>query len=124
MKQYELTVMIHPDMEVNITPAVDKVKKLISDNGGEIIKETNEGKKHLAYEIDKQEFAVYYYFELNLPADAPSKISNVLNITDEVIRYLLVKVDPRKLKMEARRKAGNNNNDTEADEAEEGNEEE
>ena len=124
MKQYELTVMIHPDMEVNITPAVDKVKKLISDNGGEIIKETNEGKKHLAYEIDKQEFAVYYYFELNLPADAPSKISNVLNITDEVIRYLLVKVDPCKLKMEARRKAGNNNNDTEADEAEEGNEEE
>ena len=103
MKSYELTVMIHPDLEMNISPATDKVQKLIEDNGGKITKETNEGKKRLAYKIDGQEFAIYYYYEVDLPADAPAKISNVLNITDEVIRYLLVSVDPRKAKMEAKR---------------------
>ena len=95
--------MIHPDLEMNISPATDKVQKLIEDNGGKITKETNEGKKRLAYKIDGQEFAIYYYYEVDLPADAPAKISNVLNITDEVIRYLLVSVDPRKAKMEAKR---------------------
>ena len=33
--------------------------------------------------------------ELELPASAPLKISNTLNITDEVLRYLLVSVDER-----------------------------
>ncbi len=33
--------------------------------------------------------------DVELPADAPLKISNTLNITDEVIRYLLVAVDPK-----------------------------
>ena len=103
MKSYELTVMIHPDLEMTMSPATDKVQKLIEDNGGKITKETNEGKKRLAYKIDGQEFAIYYYYEVDLPADAPAKISNVLNITDEVIRYLLVSVDPRKAKMEAKR---------------------
>lgn len=105
MKNYELTVLIHPDLEMNLDPALDKVKKLIDANGGKIIKEENDGKKRLAYAINSQEFAVYYYFELELPAAAPAKISSTLNITDEVLRYLLVTVDERKLKMEAHRKA-------------------
>ena len=104
MKNYELTVLIHPDLEMNLDPALDKVKKLIESNGGKIVKEENDGKKRLAYSIAGQDFAVYYFYELELPAEAPAKISSVLNITDEVIRYLLVTVDERKAKMEARRK--------------------
>ena len=104
MKAYELTVLIHPDLEMNIEPAISKVKELIENNGGKITKEANEGKKKLAYGIRGQEFAVYYYYELELPAAAPAKISSVLNITDEILRYLLVTVDERKVKFEAKRK--------------------
>ena len=104
MKQYELTVLIHPDLEMNLSPAIDKIKKLIEDVDGKITKELNEGKKHLAYSIEDQDFAVYYYYELELPAAAPAKMSSVLNITDEVLRYLLVRVDERKSKLEAKRK--------------------
>ena len=104
MKQYELTVLFHPDLEMNLAPATDKIKKLIEDNGGKIVGETNEGKKHLAYQIGAQEFAVYYAYDLELPAVAPAKISSVLNITDEVLRYLLVVTDERRAKMEAKRK--------------------
>ncbi|HRQ86989.1 MAG TPA: 30S ribosomal protein S6, partial [Candidatus Saccharibacteria bacterium] len=63
--------------------------------GGTITKEENWGKKRLAYPIKREDFAVYVYFELELPADAPLKISNILNITDEAIRYLLVRVDEK-----------------------------
>ena len=95
MKEYELTVLIHPDLEADLDKALDKVKSLITDNGGEIIKEDNWGKKKLAYSIRREDFAVYVYFEVKLPAEAPLKISNVLNITDEVLRYLLVKADEK-----------------------------
>jgi len=93
MKEYELTVLIHPDLEVDIEAPLAKLRKLIKSAGGEITKEDNWGKKRLAYRIKNEDFAVYVYFDLSLPADAPLKISNTLNITDEVLRYLLVTVD-------------------------------
>lgn len=95
MKEYELTVLIHPDLEADLDKALAKVRSLVTDNGGEIIKEDNWGKKRLAYQIRREDFAVYVYMEVNLPADAPLKISNTLNITDEVLRYLLVKADDK-----------------------------
>lgn len=95
MKEYELTVLVHPDLEADLEKALGKVRKLITDNGGEILKEDNWGKKRLAYSIRREDFAVYVYFEVNLPGEAPLKISNVLNITDEVLRYLLVKADEK-----------------------------
>ena len=103
MKEYELTVLFHPDLEMNIDPALDKVKKAIKSAGGEITKEEAEGKKHLAYSIDGQDFAVYYYFDVALPAEAPSKISSTFNITDEILRYLLVRTDERKAKYLAKK---------------------
>lgn len=104
MKQYELSILIHPDLEMSLDKAVVKVKDLLEQNGGKILKEANEGKKHLAYAIKGQDYAIFYYFEVELPANAPSKISAVLNISDEVIRYLLVATDERKAKMDAKRK--------------------
>ena len=102
MKDYELSILYHPDLETNLDPALAKVKKLIESAGGKIKKEDNDGKKRLAYSISGQDFAVYYYYDLELPAEAPAKISSTLNITDEVLRYLLVRVDERKAKMAAR----------------------
>lgn len=95
MKEYELTVLIHPDLEVDIEAPIEKLRGLIKTNGGEIVNEDNWGKKRLAYNIKGQEFAVYVYFDVKLPAEAPLKISNILNITDEVLRYLLVTVDEK-----------------------------
>jgi small subunit ribosomal protein S6 len=95
MKEYELTVLIHPDLEVDIETPIKKVREIITTNGGSIIKEDNWGKKRLAYKIKAQDFAVYVYMDVSLPADAPLKISNTFNITDEVLRYLLVTVDEK-----------------------------
>ncbi len=116
MKDYELSVLFHPDLEMNLEPAIAKVKDLVEKNGGKITKEENEGKKHMAYPIRNLEYANYYYFEVQLPSDAPAKIEATLNITDEVIRYLLVKVDERKLKFQAKEAARKPHEETEEEE--------
>jgi len=107
MHQYELTVLIHPDLEMNLQPAFDKLEKIIKTVGGKITKEVNEGKKRMSYSIAKQDFAVYYYYELDLPKEkgVAKKVTDMLDIADEFIRYLLVTVDENRLKMEAKRKA-------------------
>ena len=93
MKEYELTVLIHPDLEADLETPLTKVRDIIKNAGGVIAREDNWGKKKLAYAIDRQDFAVYVYMDVQLPSDAPLKISNTFNITDEVLRYLLVTVD-------------------------------
>jgi len=93
VKEYELTVLIHPDLEADLETPLTKVRDIIKNAGGTIVREDNWGKKKLAYAINREDFAVYVYMDLELPADAPLKISNTYNITDEVLRYLLVKVD-------------------------------
>ncbi len=93
MKEYELTVLIHPDLEADIEKPLEKVRSLVATNGGNIIKEDIWGKKRMAYKIKGEDFAVYAYFDVALPSAAPLKISNILNISDEVLRYLLVCVD-------------------------------
>lgn len=93
MKEYELTVLIHPDLEADLETPLSKVRDIITGAGGTIVREDNWGKKKLAYPIKREDFAVYVYMDLELPADAPLKISNTFNITDEVLRYLLVATD-------------------------------
>lgn len=95
MKEYELTVLIRPDLETDLEAPLTKVRNLIKANGGEITSEDNWGKKKMMYRIKGEDFAVYVYMDVKLPADALLKVSNTLNITDEVLRYLLVKVDEK-----------------------------
>lgn len=95
MKEYELTVLIHPDLETDLETPLGKVRDIVAKAGGKIIKEDNWGKKKLAYRIKREDFAVYVYLEVQLPPEALLKISNTLNITDEVLRYLLVTVDEK-----------------------------
>lgn len=105
MQHYELTVLVKPDLESEIDGTIDAIKKLVADNGGEVTKVDNAGKKKLAYKINKEDFAVYLYMEVELPASAPQKISDVLNITEYALRYLLVKVDEKeRAKLEASQK--------------------
>lgn len=104
MKLYELSVLLHPDLEANLEKPLNKVKAIVTSNGGEIVKEDNEGKRRLAYRINGQDFAVYIFMDVKLPAEAVKKVQNTLNITDGVLRYLLVTVDEKARVAHAERK--------------------
>lgn len=95
MKEYELVALYHPDLEVDMTKPLEKVAKIITDAGGKITNEDDWGRKKLAYKIGNEEFAIYRVYTLELPADAVEKINDTLNITGEVLRFLLSKVDPK-----------------------------
>lgn len=95
MREYELTVLLHPDLEIDLEKPLGKVRDIITNNGGEIVSEDNWGKRRLAYSIAHEEFAVYVYFEVKLPAQSVRKIDATLNITDEVLRHLIASVDQK-----------------------------
>lgn len=93
MNQYEIAVLYHPDLEVDLSKAEEKVTKLFTDNGGKVVNTDNWGKRKLAYTIKKQEYAVYVFYTVEMPGEGVKKVEGTLNITDEVIRYLIVRPD-------------------------------
>ncbi len=93
MNQYEIAVLYHPDLEIDLDKAEKRVIKILTDNGGKITNTDNWGKRKLAYPIKKNESAVYVFYTLDAPAEGVQKIETALNITDEVIRYLITRPD-------------------------------
>jgi small subunit ribosomal protein S6 len=91
--QYEIAVLYHPDLEVDLTKAEEKITKLFTDNGGKVIATDNWGKRKLLYPIKKLDHAVYVFYTVEMPGEGVKKVEATLNITDEVIRYLLTKPD-------------------------------
>src|SRR3989344_2156801 len=91
--QYEIAVLYHPDLEMDLDKAETNIKKIFTDNGGKVVSADNWGKRKLAYAIAKQEHAVYVIYTVEMPGEGVQKVENTLNITDEVIRFLIVKPD-------------------------------
>jgi small subunit ribosomal protein S6 len=91
--QYEIAVLYHPDLEVDLTKAEEKVTKLFTDNGGKVVATDNWGKRKLLYTIKKLDHAVYVFYTVDMPGEGVKKVESTLNITDEVIRYLITMPD-------------------------------
>jgi small subunit ribosomal protein S6 len=93
MEQYELAVLYHPDLEIDLEKATNKIEKLIKDAEGKVLNADNWGKRKMAYKIAGQEHAVYVFYTLELPGSGVKKLNDTLNIADEVIRFLITKPD-------------------------------
>src|SRR5579884_4569886 len=93
LNQYEIAVLYHPDLEVDLSKAEDRVTKIFTDNGGKVTGTDNWGKRKLAYNIKGNEHAVYVFYTVELPGAAVQRVEGALNIASEVVRFLITKPD-------------------------------
>ena len=94
MNKYELTVVVNATVEDDVRAAViEKVKELITRFGGINTEVKEEGKKRLAYEIQKMNEAFYYFIHFDATAECPAEMEAQLRIMDNVLRYLCVRVE-------------------------------
>ncbi len=92
-KTYELIVVLHPDLEIDLEKPLKKVEEIITQNGGKITKQDSWGKRKLAYPIRKLDYGIYVYSEVEIAPTQANKVQSVFNITDEILRYLMVEKD-------------------------------
>src|ERR1044072_6594276 len=93
MNQYEIAVLYHPDLEIDLEKATSRVEKIFTDNGGKVVNADNWGKRKLAYPIKKNEHGVYVFYTVEKPAESVHRVESVLNITDEVLRVVITRQD-------------------------------
>jgi small subunit ribosomal protein S6 len=93
MNEYEIAILFDPGLEVDLEKATSRVEKIFADNGGKVKNTDNWGKRKLAYPIKKQESAIYVFYTVDMPGESVKKVESTLNITDEVIRFLITRPD-------------------------------
>ncbi|QJC54091.1 30S ribosomal protein S6 [Paenibacillus albicereus] len=91
MRKYELMYIIRPETEQEAVQAlVEKFNGIIA-NGGEVSKSDVLGKRRLAYEINKIRDGIYVLVHFTGPSEVVNELDRVIKITDDVIRFLIVK---------------------------------
>lgn len=94
MNKYELAVVVSAKVEDEERAAVvDKCKALIERFGGQITNIDDQGKKRLAYEVQKMREGFYYFVHFDAEPTAPIELENRVRIMDNVLRYLCVKAE-------------------------------
>jgi len=94
MRNYEFTFIAHPDVEdEGLTGVTEKVSQFITEGGGQITNVDPWGKRRLAYPIQKQREGYYVLMQVQLDPESIVELERKLKLTEEVIRYLLVRVE-------------------------------
>ena len=91
MNKYESIVIINPNCTDEALKALEgKFTGLINENG-KVESVENMGKKKLAYEIKKFAEATYLLFNFEAKPDSIVELERVYRITDDIIKYIVVK---------------------------------
>lgn len=93
MRKYEVAIVLHPDLEIDLESILEKIEIILSKNGSRITKKDNWGKRKLAYKIKKQDWGIYVFYQIDAKPEQITKINQTLRITEEVIRYLVVSLE-------------------------------
>lgn len=92
--QYEMVFIMTPVLsEEQMMDTVTKFKKILTDNGSEIVHENNWGLRKLAYPIQKKNTGFYYLIEFKSAGDLINKVEVEFRRDERIMRFLTVKLD-------------------------------
>ena len=93
MNNYELTLILNPDLSTKFDDFQTKFEKTLSDINFKINKLENIGRRQLAYSILNHNKGHYAIFQIEGPSESALELESKLKYDTSVIRHLLLKVD-------------------------------
>lgn len=104
MNRYELTYIIDTALEDSARKElIERFTQMIVANGGEVEKvDETWGKRRLAYAINYKTEGYYVLTTFKASGEVPREIERNLQISDSVIRYLVVKLEEKRSNVKPR----------------------
>jgi small subunit ribosomal protein S6 len=94
MRRYELMLVLRPDTpDEQVQALLDRATRSIAAAGGQIVKVSPWGRRRLAYQIGQYREGSYFLVLFDAPASAVLELERFLNITEEVMRHLVTRVE-------------------------------
>ncbi|MGQ9647475.1 MAG: 30S ribosomal protein S6 [Thermodesulfobacteriota bacterium] len=97
MRKYETIFVLDPDLEEEQTQSIlEKVKGIITQANGEILKVEDWGKRKLAYEVKKKSKGHYLLIHFSGMPALLSELERNFRVMDAVMKFQSVRLDERK----------------------------
>jgi len=102
LRTYEALYIITPELDDDgIQTVANEVEKLVTSNGGAIVRSEIWGRRKLAYEVKKFTEGNYVLLRFDAEPVFSAKLEQYFRLSDQIIRYLIVHLDEHDLRMEA-----------------------
>jgi small subunit ribosomal protein S6 len=107
MKNYETVFVLTPVLsDDQMKDAVGKFKKILTDNGAEIINDESWGLKKLAYPIQHKKTGFFQLFEFKSETSLVNVVETEFRRDEKVMRFLTTALDKHALAYNVKRKSG------------------
>jgi len=118
--QYELTYVISGVVQQNqVDDIVRKINHLVESNDGDVLEVDEWGNQRLSYEIDRKRSGYYVNMYFKAPGSLIQRLERELQINDDVLRYLTLRMDEKMQRHYEQRKKREAQEDAEEEAAEE-----
>jgi len=105
-RDYELAFILNPEVnEEETRGTLERVEQIVAANGGQIIKINQWGRRRLAYPIQRFRDGHYVFIDMILTPETVAELERMLKVSEQVLRYMVVKRDPKAVQKEREERA-------------------
>ena len=107
LKDYETVFILTPVLsETQMKDAVDKFRKVLTDNKVEIVNDENWGLKKLAYPIEQKSTGFYHLIEFRAEPSTIAALEIEYKRDEKILRFLTTALDKHAVAYNIRRRKG------------------
>ncbi|MDA8131653.1 MAG: 30S ribosomal protein S6 [Elusimicrobia bacterium] len=99
MNTYELMLIINPQLtDAEVGEAIEKAKKTLTDEKGEVLSEDRIGRKKFAHAVGKNRDGYYVYMKVKASPESVKAINHGLKLQETVLRAMMMKASAEPVK--------------------------
>jgi small subunit ribosomal protein S6 len=92
MNTYELMLIINPQIsDTEVGEAVEKAKKILTDEKAEVLAEDRLGRKKFAHPVGKNRDGFYVYMKVKAAPESVKAINHNLKLQETILRAMMMK---------------------------------
>jgi small subunit ribosomal protein S6 len=100
-RDYELGFILTPEVNEEQTRAIlERIEQIVNTHGGQIMRVNQWGRRRLAYPIQHHRDGFYVFVDMVLTPETVNELDRTLKVSEEVIRHLIKRRDPRVVQKE------------------------
>jgi small subunit ribosomal protein S6 len=93
-REYETIFLVRPDLAEDLTDKlIERLRGIVTRDGGKVLRVSNWGKKKTAYEVKKHLRALFIHVLYLGDSKIVAEFERNLRMTDDVLKYQSVKID-------------------------------